>query len=348
MSVSLLLQNISGAAFAAASDVSIANQPGRIIGPIANLLGMLCNFLFNMVSGVFESGALGVTIILFTIIVRIILLPFAWYSSRSMAKMRVIQPEMKKIQDKYKGKADMDSKQKMQVEISELQRKNGANPMNGCLPLLIQMPIIFALFAVLNRVYVYIEGIGNIYTQLADILVNVDGIGAKMESIITGMPTLKKFVEKGFDLAFDDNFREVLSKMAQKDWLALLQQLPAQTVNALTPILERKENIEYFLGINLVERPAALSFSIIVPLLSGATTFLQTWLMNKEQGTPADEQAAMTQRYMLIAMPLMLGFMAFTLPAGLGLYWTVGNIFQIGQQYAFGRILNPKKEKKDS
>lgn len=338
----------------AAEPVALVKQPGKIVGPIAVILGNVCNWLFNMVSTMFESGTLGITIIFFTIVVRIILLPFAAYSAKSMAKMRIVQPEITKIQEKYKGKTDQEAVQKMNMEISELQRKKGVNPLSGCLPLVIQMPIIYALFFILQRVYLYINTIGELYTKIANTLMSYEHIGPVFSPVIRQMPALKKFAEgtASFQLSYADNFREVISKMSQADWAQLFQpvtlstgeiaQIPAEIVSQLQPLLQEKEKIEYFLGMNLVERPTLwpLSIAILIPLLSGFTTFLTTWLSNKAQAAPTTEQAKTQQKMMMIVMPIMMGFMAFSLPAGLGLYWTIGNIFQMGQQYVFNKIFN--------
>lgn len=120
--------------------VELYKQPGVIISPFVSIFGLILDYIFRGVEAVFTSGTLGVSIILFTIISRILLLPLAAYQTKAMMKMKVLQPDIKKVQEKYKGKNDIESKQKMQAEISEVQKKHGASPLAGCLPLLIQMP----------------------------------------------------------------------------------------------------------------------------------------------------------------------------------------------------------------
>jgi len=112
----------------------------QILRPIQNVLEYIVVFLYNHVIANY-----GIVIILLTIIVRIILIPLTISQTRSMAKMQKIQPELKELQKKYK-----DDKQKLQQETMEFYKKNNVNPLAGCLPLIFQMPVFFALFQALR------------------------------------------------------------------------------------------------------------------------------------------------------------------------------------------------------
>ncbi|MGH4137482.1 membrane protein insertase YidC [Clostridium sp.] len=114
------------------------------------LISPLQKFFYFIHSGIhtvipIDNISYGLAIILFTIIIRVLLLPLSIKQTKSTAKMGAIQPEMKKVQEKYKK-----DPQKSQQEVMKLYKENGVNPMGGCLPMLVQMPILFALFAVFN------------------------------------------------------------------------------------------------------------------------------------------------------------------------------------------------------
>ncbi len=113
----------------------------QFLRPIQNVLEYIVVFLYkNIISNY------GIVIILLTVIVRIVLIPLTISQTKSMAKMQKLQPELKELQKKYK-----DDKQKLQQETMEFYKKNNVNPLAGCLPLLLQMPVFFALFQALRN-----------------------------------------------------------------------------------------------------------------------------------------------------------------------------------------------------
>ncbi len=111
----------------------------NLLKPIENVLGYIIEFFYNWIP------SYGIAIILLTITVRIILLPLTISQTKSMAKMQMLQPELKEIQQKYKG-----DQQRIQQETMEFYKKNNVNPLSGCLPLILQMPVFFALFQMLR------------------------------------------------------------------------------------------------------------------------------------------------------------------------------------------------------
>lgn len=118
-----------------------------IFGPVYSFFGAILKFFYDI------SGNYGVAIILFTLAVNIILLPLTWKQQKSTTKMQSIQPELKKIQQKYKN-----DKEKLNMEMMKLYKDNNINPMGGCLPLLIQLPIIFILYQIVYRPLTYMIG----------------------------------------------------------------------------------------------------------------------------------------------------------------------------------------------
>lgn len=163
---------LSISSFIAFLVATIPDKPGFIVGPISWILGGILNFVYDIVSLVSENFSLGVTIIIVTIIVRCLMIPLALKQQKSMVVMRKIQPEIKKIQDKYKDDmADPEVKRKMNTEMQKLYSKHSYNPFSGCLPLIVQLPIFIALYYIMQNPYAYIDTIGQNYTDISNVII---------------------------------------------------------------------------------------------------------------------------------------------------------------------------------
>ena len=120
-----------------------------------------------------SAGTLGLAIIIFTLVVKLILFPLMVKQQKSSFKMQMLQPELNKIRKKYEGKTDQISQQRMAFEMQEFQKKNGISMVSGCLPMLIQLPILYALFYLFQNAYVYVDAIGQNYTEIANAIINI-------------------------------------------------------------------------------------------------------------------------------------------------------------------------------
>jgi len=150
----------------------IPDEPGFIVGPISWVLGVILNFVFNVVYFITENFSLGITIIVVTIIARLLMLPLSFKQQKSMVIMRKIQPEIKKIQDKYKDDmADPEVKRKMNAELQKIYSKNNYNPLSGCLPILIQLPIFIALYYIMQNSYAFIDTVNDSYTEISNVII---------------------------------------------------------------------------------------------------------------------------------------------------------------------------------
>ena len=313
-------------------------QPGKIVGPFADLMGKVYNLLFELLHSNTSAGSLGLAIIIFTLIVKLILFPLMVKQQKSSFKMQALQPELMKIRKKYEGKTDQMSQQRMAFEMQEFQKKNGVSMVSGCLPMLIQLPILYALFYLFQNAYVYVDVIGHNYTDIANAIVNIP-VSLRMEVF---QPYAQEFanayknvaiIKDGFDMGSVNNVVMLVNYLKPDDWNVILQNL-GDAGSSLVPLLATKSSIETFLTIPLVSK-AGLHFpGIIIPIAAGITTWLQSKIMmmmnpqNSDTGNPA---AAMTKS-MLYTMPIMMGVFAINMPAGLGLYWTISNLFGILQQ----------------
>ena len=220
----------------------------------------------------------GVAIILLTILIRLILYPLMQKQMVSMREMQKIQPLMKEVQEKYKN-----DKERLNKELMALYKEHKVNPMSGCLPLLIQMPILILLFQTL-RVFEYLDPITN----------NIAG---------------------GF--LWIANYYNVIEngELVAKAGLALSERL----------IPFGFFRIEY-IG--------------ILPFLVGGSMYIQQKMTSTDSGGGVGKDggsAQQTQKMMTIMMPLMIGFMSFSLPSGLTLYWFTSTLLGIGQQYLINK-----------
>lgn len=150
----------------------IQDEPGFIVGPISWVLGTILNFVFEAVYFFTENFSLGISIIVVTIVARCLMLPLAFKQQKSMVVMRKIQPEIRKIQDKYKDDmADPEVKRKMNMEMQKLYSKHKYNPFSGCLPLIIQLPIFIALYYIMQNSYAFIDTINETYTEISSVII---------------------------------------------------------------------------------------------------------------------------------------------------------------------------------
>lgn len=312
----------------------IEKDPGFIVGPISKLLGIIINFVFKFVYMITTDHSLGLTIILFTIIVRLLLIPLNYKQQKSMYIMQKIQPEMKKIQDKYKGNKDPEVAKKMQMEMSKLYSKHNYNPLGGCLPIFIQLPIFIALYFIMKNAYLFVTDIGNLYTEIANQILATPGYADVL------VPIVQPLVPKGMtiDISQLPDLLKALNKFTPNDWATIQSSLPTLEISSL---LEQKSNIEYFLGINLAET-VGLSFpKVLLAVLSGATTFLSSWIISRKNKSD-DPTLKMQQKIMNIVMPLMMTFFTISIPCGVAIYWIVGNLVQVVQQIFLNRYCEKK------
>ena len=279
----------------------------------AKPLSWLLEGIYNFVKGAgldFEYlSAYAIAIIIATIIFRLALLPLTLKQTKSMKDMQAIQPKIKEIQQKYKN-----DKEKLNQKTMELYKEHNVNPFGGCLPLLIQFPIIIAFFSLLKEPYKFMFG----------------GSPDNIESIKQAATHYYQNVNKGFlwvkDLGYAEGFvgkgEQAIDIM--KDVTITVNDGFAGLVNGIKLLGESAINIP-FVGPMLVAVP-------ILALLAGYTTYLTTKMSTSTQ-TTTDAQAQATQNTMTKIMPIMIFFFALNFPAGLTLYWVIGNLFQLAQQY---------------
>ncbi len=311
-----------------------------LIGDIAKLLGIIMNGLFEFVSSIgIETGAIGLSIILFTFVVKMLMFPMTIKQQKFSKISAVMNPEIQAIQAKYKGKSDQDSMMKMQAETKAVYEKYGTSPTGGCLQLLIQLPIIYALFRVINNIPAYVASVKMVFMNIVTPLMAENDF---MGKISTFAEAHNMSMEK-YDFSQSNYVIDLLYKFTDTEWGELITQFPDLTT-VITENLERINNMNNFLGINLAEAPGfALTPALLIPILSGVTQWISTKLMTANQpinDSGEENTMASSMKMMNNFLPLMSAFFCITMPSGLGIYWVATSTFMILQQIILNMYFN--------
>jgi len=333
--------------------------PGRIVGPIAAIFGHILNFLFNLVYAITPNNSLGFAIILLTIIAMIIMLPLGVKSQRSMANMQKLNPEVEKIKAKYGGSKDPEIQKKIQQETQALYAKHKVNPLGGCLPMLIQMPLFFGLLFIMQNSFMYVDTLHNVYIELAGAIQAVPGyldiVGPMHWQFVPerwwennvliqhyysmGMTYEQAVAHVGgnhINLATPEHLARVLDRFQSEHWQALFAAIPDAYLPRIHELYEHRNVIVVFFGLPLLENSGLTWPGIIVPFMTVITTLGQSWIMQLVN-KPKDDRAKTQQTMMMVVMPVFMGFITVTMPAGVGLYWIFSNLFRLIQQLVMNK-----------
>ena len=324
-----------------------------IIKQIAWLLGQVMNGIFNVLSAIGIEN-IGVCIIIFTIIIYTLMIPLTIKQQKFSKMSAVMQPEIKKIQKKYQGKTDQASMLKQQEEMNMVYEKYGTSMTGGCLPMLIQMPILFALYPVIRDIPTYVKGVKNVYLPVTNAIMATDGFQKIMETIGSASPVAMS--AKSYDYSQVDTIVNALYKFQDSTWNTLLEKMPNIT-DVATQTMEKVTHLNSFLGINIGEQPLTqlttafhsgsfkgIILAVIIPLLAGLTQFISVKLQPTAADTMDDKDNPMasSMKTMTYTMPLISVVFGFTLPAGLGLYWAASAAVRCVQQLAINKYLSTK------
>lgn len=327
-------------------------KTGGFLGPIADLMGVIMNAIFVVTS---QLGVLniGLCIILFTIATRIIMLPLSYKQAKSQKLMAIIQPEIQAIQKKYKGKEQNQQAMMMQnAEIKAVYEKYGTSMTGGCLQLLIQMPIIFALYRVILNIPAYVSSVKEYFSAVVTAIEgSVGGSAAAIEKVnefAHSSDALTKLVTQaripGGQIVTENHIIDFLYNLNPAQWAELSSEKwfpdAAATITQNAASIEQMNN---FLGINLATSPASYGLMTpqawIIPILAGLSQFLATKLMQSTQAAAMDENnpTASVMKNMNIMFPLMSVVLCFSFASGIGIYWIASSLIMGVQQYLLNK-----------
>lgn len=320
-----------------------------ILGPVWNLivgiLGEIMNIIYNSLEYV-GIGNIGLAIIIFTIVMRIILFPTSFRQQKSSRMMQLMQPEMKAIQEKYKNKTDNASMMAQQEEMKALYEKYGTSMTSGCLPLLLQMPVIFALYRIIMNIPAYVPSVYTIYENVLNAIGGSSaaqklvefGTNNKLEAILKQLNNLGVGEKTNLSSEQVSNLIiDFLYKLNPVQWDSLAETFP-DAQDKIIMAASQAERINNFLGINLSTAPSSMGFVPnvywIIPILAGLFQYLSTKLMSSTNQAMAEgnDQSAQMMKSMNLMMPLMSVWFCFTFASGIGLYWCASSAVMILQQ----------------
>ncbi len=283
-----------------------------------SLLGTVISF-FNSITGNYLLA-----VILFAILFKIILFPFSIKQQKNSVKQASLRPKEMAIKKKYKGREDQDSKLKMQQEIQDMYKNEGYSPFGGCLPMLLQLPIIFALYAVMRAPLTYICGLKDVISASGDKAVS---IAERLKDLTGGKAmvdelSLVSWLQKGDNL---EKANEIVKELPDH-----VSDLPNFSIFGLdfgtTPMEAMGDGGLGFLW-------------LLIPVL----TFLFAWgsmkLTRKMSYQPEQTgDVGCSMKVMDFAMPLMSAYFAAMWPALMGVYWMLSNILSVVQQYILKKM----------
>ena len=327
-------------------DFMLLTKQGGILKPFAMILGYLMEGIFFVLDKLHIPNT-GLAIILFTIIIYLLLLPLTIKQQKFSKLSAKMNPELTAIRNKYNGKTDQESMQRMQQETQAVYQKYGVNPSGSCLQLLIQMPILFSLYRVIYNMPAYVGKIHTVYEPLVSKLMEKKDAAEFLQTFKVAAQFSKQFTNEAFvaGSTYQENtFIDVLNRASSAEWASLSEKFPdlASLVNQAQNTLHIYNN---FLGLNIADSPSfiiktewamdernwfIIIGAILVPLLSALTQWINTKLMpmqNNNDDKKSEENTMMqSMKMMNTTMPLVSAFMCFSLPLGMGIYWIAGAV----------------------
>ncbi len=280
------------------------------------LLGTMLGWFSTITGGSYALGLL-----LYALVFKILFLPFSIKQQKNQIAMAKLTPKIALIKAKYKGRYDRATQQKMQQEVMELQQKEGYSPLSGCLPMLIQLPLIIFLYNVIRKPLSYIAKISDETLLAVEKLINPESVIEKAGSIdqIGLVSKIHEYINSNL--------------------------LGAQNIEAAGLDISNIPDFTLF-GVNLANTPSLANFSIlvIIPLLAAAFQWFTMWISRKLNGNAmqvqgGDAQSQMSMRIMDIIMPLMTLFIAFGFSGMLGLYWVYQSVISIIQMIILAKVM---------
>lgn len=327
-----------------------------IIGQISVVMGWIMNGIYKFLDGLFGIQNLGLCIIIFSILIYLFMTPLQIKQQKFSKLSSVMQPELMKIQKKYKNKKDQASMQKMQEETSAVYQKYGVSPTGSCVQLLIQLPILWSLWHVIQNIPAYVGSVKSVLDGVASQIIGVSGYTNILQDFITDNKMTRVRLILDGQTATPNSVIDFLYALSPGQWdkLADMSQF-AGFSEAINSTAGEISHMQSFLGLNIADMPwnyitavvaggsilLAIA-ALLIPILSWGTQVLNLKLM--PQATPQNDDGAnpmaSSMKTMNMVMPLMSAFFCFTFPVGLGIYWISSAVVRSVQQVLINRHLN--------
>ena len=327
----------------------LATKSGTpIIGQIAVVMGWIMNAIYKVLEAVGIQN-LGLCIIIFSILIYLCMTPLQIKQQKFSKLSAIMQPEIQKIQKKYQGKKDQDSMMKMQEETQAVYQKYGVSATGSCVQLAIQMPILFALYQVIQNIPAYVGSVYNVFNGVCTKILAVDGFTDIINNFITDnkMTRVRQVTENA------DSIVDFLYALSPSQWESLqnISQFSGFS-DQISKTASEIQKMQTFGVLNIADQPLSyiktgslilIIAALAIPLLSWATQMLNLKLMPQaatQNGNNDNNAMASSMKTMNTVMPLMSAFFCFTFPVGLGIDWIASSVVRSIQQLLINRHLN--------
>ena len=325
--------------------IILTQYNGAILGPIAKILGMLMNIIFNFLDTIGIPN-IGLSIILFTIIIYLCLMPLTIKQQKFSKLSSIMNPELKAIQDKYKGKKDQNSMVAQNEEMQAVYKKYGVSPSGSCVQLIIQMPILFALYRVIYNIPAYVTKVKETLLPLAEQILNTKGAAEFVQTFsVTKQLTYS-------DFSTTDGIIDILNRATSAEWASIAENFPE--FESFDSVYQQFKSYNNFLGLNISDSPwfiirdslsngnyLLIIGAILIPVLAAVTQWINTLFMPQQKNSPDGENQMMqSMKMMNTTMPLISAFFCFTFPCGMGIYWISGAVIRSIQQVLINKHID--------
>ena len=333
---------------------------------LAGPLGWIMKLVYNLVNNYF------VAIFLFTLLVRVLIFPLSLQSQKKQADRIRLAPRVERLQKKYK-----DDPQKLQKKQQALYEKEGVSMTSGCLPMILQMVVLFGIIGVIYKPLTYLSPVKadmdvvkkavTVETYTAENGYTVNGNTAIGNGLSVDLSAASKVTAERLekDTYYQEMYVMRVAPESRDEIVYYLQKdkgyTEAQAIEKFDELNSMCRQFSLNENKTLLENPwvtkenssdgrtgfGAISILWLIPLLSGITAILSTLLSMHytKQGTSGEKQPGQgcSNGMMFLFMPLFSVYIAFIVPGGVGVYWVCSNIIAILQTYVLNMIYNPKK-----
>ncbi len=343
-------------------EMILATKSGTpIIGQLATVMGWIMDGIYKLLN-IFGIQNIGLCIIIFSILIYALMTPLQIKQQKFSKLSAVMQPELQKIQKKYKGKnSDQAAMQKMQEETQAVYQKYGVSPTGSCVQLAIQFPILMALYQVIYKIPAYVGSVKNILSAAVTNITAVNGYTDILQNFIKDNKMTRVQLIMDGSKATSNSVTDFLYALSPSQWKSLAETSQFSGFSdTLNSTAKEISHVQDFLGLNIADQPLTYIkaafvggsiilaiVAILIPILAWATQMLNIKLMPQaaQQGNGDSQQDAMmnSMKTMNMVMPLMSAVFCFTFPVGLGIYWVASAAVRSVQQF----VINKKMDKID-
>ena len=336
----------------------LLTQQSGFLKPVAILLGYLMDGIFILLDKMGIPN-IGLSIILFTIVIYGCMTPLTIKQQKFSKLSAKMNPELQEVQKKYKNKKDNESMMAMNEETKAIYDKYGVSPTGSCLQLLIQMPILFALYRVINSMPAYVEQIKSAFFPLVDKLMAQSGSAELLQGFKNANIYAKQFTNDAFlsgNASYIQNtYIDCLNRASSAEWQSIIDRFPTLSADVTNTVTKLNE-YNNFLGLNIGNSPSFIlkdAFAtgaylmvvaaLMVPFLAAFTQWMNVKLMPQAEtkgNNGQTDSVAASMKTMNIMMPIMSAVFCFTLPAGMGIYWIAGAVVRCIQQILINRHID--------